>query len=43
MHLECLIGLMEKVAVAGRPVSVAAVQKAAGLSKLNYYQFIKSL
>jgi DNA-binding IclR family transcriptional regulator len=43
MHLERLIGLLEIVAVAGRPVSVAEVQKATGLPKPTCYRLIQSL
>jgi DNA-binding IclR family transcriptional regulator len=43
MHLERLIGLLEIVAVAGRPVSVAEVQKATGLPKPTCYRLIQTL
>jgi IclR family acetate operon transcriptional repressor len=43
MHLERLIGLLEIVAVVGRPVSVAEVQKATGLPKPTCYRLIQSL
>ncbi|MBW4709195.1 IclR family transcriptional regulator [Roseobacter sp. YSTF-M11] len=43
MHLERLIGLLEVVAVAGRPVSVTEVQKATRLPKPTCYRLIQSL
>lgn len=43
MHLERLIGLLEIIAVAGRPVSVAEVQKATDLPKPTCYRLIQSL
>lgn len=43
MHLERLIGVLEIIAVAGRPVSVAEVQKATGLPKPTCYRLIQSL
>lgn len=43
MHLERLIGLMEIVAVVGRPVSAAEVQKVTGLPKPTCYRLIQSL
>jgi len=43
MHLERLVNLLEIVAVAGRPVSVAEIQKATGLPKPTCYRLIQSL
>jgi DNA-binding IclR family transcriptional regulator len=43
MHLERLIALLEIVAVVGRPVSVAEIQKAIGLPKPTCYRLIQSL
>ncbi|MGB3177872.1 MAG: IclR family transcriptional regulator [Albidovulum sp.] len=43
MHLERLIALLEIVAVAGRPVSVAKIQKASGLPKPTCYRLIQTL
>lgn len=43
MHLDRLITLLEIVGVAGRPVSVAEVQKASGLPKPTCYRLFQSL
>lgn len=43
MHLERLIGLLEVISVAGRPVSASEVQKATGLPKPTCYRLIQSL
>jgi DNA-binding IclR family transcriptional regulator len=43
MHLERLVNLLEIVAVAGRPVSPAEVQKATGLPKPTCYRLLQSL
>jgi DNA-binding IclR family transcriptional regulator len=43
MHLERMIGLLEIIAVAGRPVSVSEVQKATNLPKPTCYRLIQSL
>ena len=43
MHLERLVGLLEVVAVAGRGVTVAEIQKATGLPKPTCYRLIQSL
>lgn len=43
MHLERLIQLLEVIAVAGRPVSVAEVQRATGLPKPTCYRLFQSL
>lgn len=43
MHLERLINLLEVIAVAGRPVSAAEIQKATGLPKPSCYRLIQSL
>ena len=43
MHLERLIGLLEIIAVAGRPISAADVQRATGLPKPTCYRLIQSL
>lgn len=43
MHLERLLHLLEIVAVAGRPVSVAEVQRATGLPKPTCYRLIQTL
>ncbi len=43
MHLERLINLLEIIAVAGRPVSVAEVQRATDLPKPTCYRLIQSL
>lgn len=43
MHLERLINLLEVVAVAGRPISVAEIQKASGLPKPTCYRLVQSL
>ncbi len=43
MHLERLIGLLEIIAVTGRPVSAAEVQKATGLPKPTCYRLIQTL
>ncbi|SFJ02510.1 IclR family transcriptional regulator [Jannaschia pohangensis] len=43
MHLDRMIGLLEIVAVAGRPVSVAEIQKASGLPRPTCYRLIQQL
>lgn len=43
MHLDRLISLLEVVAVAGRPVSVAEVQKVTGVPKPTCYRLVQSL
>jgi DNA-binding IclR family transcriptional regulator len=43
MHLDRLVNLLEIVAVAGRPVSVAEIQKAVGLPKPTCYRLLQSL
>lgn len=43
MHLERLLHLLEIVAVAGRPVTVAEVQRATSLPKPTCYRLIQSL
>jgi IclR family acetate operon transcriptional repressor len=43
MHLERLISLLEIVAVVGRPVSAAEVQKIIGLPKPTCYRLMQSL
>ncbi|MFY2824216.1 IclR family transcriptional regulator [Ruegeria sp. MALMAid1280] len=43
MHLDRLIQLLEVIAVAGRPVSVAEVQRATGLPKPTCYRLFQSL
>lgn len=43
MHLDRLIGLLEIVAVAGRPVTVVEVQRATGLPKPTCYRLTQSL
>lgn len=43
MHLERLITLMEIIAIAGRPVSAAEVQKATGLPKPTCYRLLQTL
>ena len=43
MHLERLVGLLEIVSVAGRPLTVAEIQKASGLPKPSCYRLIQSL
>lgn len=43
MHLERLIGLLEIIAVAGRPVSVGELQQATGLPKPTCYRLIQTL
>ena len=43
MHLDRLIHLLEIIAVAGRPVSVAEVQRATSLPKPTCYRLIQSL
>lgn len=43
MHLERLVGLLEIVAVAGRPVSVTEIHKATDLPKPTCYRLVQSL
>lgn len=43
MHLERLITVLEIVAVAGRPVSAAEIQKATGLPKPTCYRLFQTL
>lgn len=43
MHLERLISLLEVIAVAGRPLTAAEVQRATGLPKPSCYRLIQSL
>ena len=43
MHLDRLTAILEIVAVAGRPVTVAEVQKVAGLPKPTCYRLIQQL
>ena len=43
MHLERLIGLLEIISVAGRPVSVAEIHKATDLPKPTCYRLIQTL
>ena len=43
MHLERLINLLEIIAVAGRPISAAEIQRATGLPKPSCYRLIQSL
>lgn len=43
MHLDRLISILEIIAVAGRPVSVAEVQRATDLPKPTCYRLIQSL
>lgn len=43
MHLERLIGLLEIIAVVGRPVSVVEIQKASGLPKPTCYRLVQTL
>ncbi|WP_101069020.1 IclR family transcriptional regulator [Roseovarius salinarum] len=43
MHLDRLITVMEIVAVAGRPVSTAEIQKATGFPKPTCYRLIQTL
>ncbi len=43
MHLERLINLLEVIAVAGRPISVSAIQAASGLPKPTCYRLIQTL
>jgi IclR family acetate operon transcriptional repressor len=43
MHLERLIAILEMIAVAGRPISAAEVQKATGLPKPTCYRLIQTL
>ena len=43
MHLDRLITLMEIIAVAGRPVSAAELQKATGLPKPTCYRLLQTL
>ena len=43
MHLERLISLLEIIAVAGRPISAADLQRATGLPKPSCYRLIQTL
>lgn len=43
MHLDRLISILEMIAVAGRPISAAEVQKATGLPKPTCYRLIQTL
>ena len=43
MHLERLIGLLEIIAVTGRPVSVSNIQTASGLPKPTCYRLVQAL
>ncbi|MBM2322262.1 MULTISPECIES: IclR family transcriptional regulator [Marivita] len=43
MHLDRLISIMELVAVAGRPVLAADIQKATGLPKPTCYRLVQTL
>lgn len=43
MHLERLITLLELIAVAGRPISVAEVQKATDLPRPTCYRLLQTL
>ncbi|WP_377192978.1 IclR family transcriptional regulator [Ruegeria meonggei] len=43
MHLDRMINLLETIAVAGRPVTVAEVQRATRLPKPTCYRLIQSL
>lgn len=43
MHLDRLITVLETIAIAGRPVSAAEVQKATGLPKPTCYRIIQTL
>ncbi|MEF2553819.1 IclR family transcriptional regulator [Aurantimonas sp. A2-1-M11] len=43
MHLDRLITLLEIIAVAGRPVSAAEIQKASGLPKPTCYRLVQTL
>jgi DNA-binding IclR family transcriptional regulator len=43
MHLERLISLLEVIAVAGRPLTAAEIQRATGLPKPSCYRLIQSL
>ncbi|MCM2562889.1 IclR family transcriptional regulator [Lutimaribacter sp. EGI FJ00015] len=43
MHLDRLIAILEIVAVAGRPVTTAEIQKATGLPKPTCYRLIQTL
>lgn len=43
MHLDRLIAILEIVAVAGRPVSTAEIQKATGLPKPTCYRLVQTL
>ena len=43
MHLDRLISILEIVAVAGRPVSTAEIQKATGLPKPTCYRLTQTL
>ncbi|WP_394689705.1 IclR family transcriptional regulator [Hoeflea sp.] len=43
MHLERLVAILEMIAVAGRPVSAAEMQKATGLPKPTCYRLFQTL
>lgn len=43
MHLDRLIAILEMIAVAGRPISAAEVQKATGLPKPTCYRLVQTL
>ena len=43
MHLDRLLAILEIVAVAGRPVSVAEIHKATGLPKPTCYRLVQTL
>ena len=43
MHLARMINLLEIIAVAGRPISVAEMQRAAGLPKPTCYRLVQGL
>lgn len=43
MHLERLISLLEIIAVAGRPVTVAEIQKASDVPRPTCYRLVQSL
>ena len=43
MHLDRLITIMEIVAIAGRPVAAAEIQKATGLPKPTCYRLVQTL
>lgn len=43
MHVDRLIAILEMIAVAGRPISAAEVQKATGLPKPTCYRLMQTL